>query len=197
MNLVDRTVEQFDESIRLKQLAAETLAQPIASAIELLASTLSEGHRLLICGNGGSAADAQHLAAELIGRFERERPALPAIALTTDSSILTALSNDYRFDEVFSRQVRGLGGPGDLLLAISTSGNSVNILRAIEAAHEREMGVIALTGQGGGRIATQLRESDLLLAVPHTRTARIQEVHLLILHCLCDGVDALLLGDES
>jgi len=196
MNLVDRTVEQFDESIRLKQLAAETLAQPIASAIELLASTLSEGHRLLICGNGGSAADAQHLAAELIGRFERERPALPAIALTTDSSILTALSNDYRFDEVFSRQVRGLGGPGDLLLAISTSGNSVNILRAIEAAHEREMGVIALTGQGGGRIATQLRESDLLLAVPHTRTARIQEVHLLILHCLCDGVDALLLGDE-
>ncbi|NBS96399.1 MAG: SIS domain-containing protein, partial [Betaproteobacteria bacterium] len=154
------------------------------------------GHRLLICGNGGSAADAQHLAAELIGRFERERPALPAIALTTDSSILTALSNDYRFDEVFSRQVRGLGGPGDLLLAISTSGNSVNILRAIEAAHEREMGVIALTGQGGGRIATQLRESDLLLAVPHTRTARIQEVHLLILHCLCDGVDALLLGDE-
>ncbi len=197
MNLVDRTFEQFDESIRLKQLAAETLAQPIASAIELLASTLSEGHRLLICGNGGSAADAQHLAAELIGRFERERPALPAIALTTDSSILTALSNDYRFDEVFSRQVRGLGGPGDLLLAISTSGNSVNILRAIEAAHEREMGVIALTGQGGGRIATQLRESDLLLAVPHTRTARIQEVHLLILHCLCDGVDALLLGDES
>ena len=196
MNLVDRTVEQFDESIRLKQLAAETLAQPIASAIELLASTLSEGHRLLICGNWGSAADAQHLAAELIGRFERERPALPAIALTTDSSILTALSNDYRFDEVFSRQVRGLGGPGDLLLAISTSGNSVNILRAIEAAHEREMGVIALTGQGGGRIATQLRESDLLLAVPHTRTARIQEVHLLILHCLCDGVDALLLGDE-
>jgi D-sedoheptulose 7-phosphate isomerase len=197
MNLVDRTFEQFDESIRLKQLAAETLAQPIASAIELLASSLSEGHRLLICGNGGSAADAQHLAAELIGRFERERPALPAIALTTDSSILTALSNDYRFDEVFSRQVRGLGGPGDLLLAISTSGNSVNILRAIEAAHEREMGVIALTGQGGGRIATQLRESDLLLAVPHTRTARIQEVHLLILHCLCDGVDALLLGDES
>jgi len=196
MNLVDRTVEQFDESIRLKQLAAETLAQPIASAIELLASSLSEGHRLLICGNGGSAADAQHLAAELIGRFERERPALPAIALTTDSSILTALSNDYRFDEVFARQVRGLGGPGDLLLAISTSGNSVNILRAIEAAHEREMGVIALTGQGGGRIATQLRESDLLLAVPHTRTARIQEVHLLILHCLCDGVDALLLGDE-
>jgi len=197
MNLVDRTFEQFDESIRLKQLAAETLAQPIASAIELLASSLSEGHRLLICGNGGSAADAQHLAAELIGRFERERPALPAIALTTDSSILTALSNDYRFDEVFSRQVRGLGGPGDLLLAISTSGNSVNILRAIEAAHEREMGVIALTGQGGGRIATQLGESDLLLAVPHTRTARIQEVHLLILHCLCDGVDALLLGDES
>jgi len=197
MNLVDRTFEQFDESIRLKQLAAETLAQPIARAIELLASSLSEGHRLLICGNGGSAADAQHLAAELIGRFERERPALPAIALTTDSSILTALSNDYRFDEVFSRQVRGLGGPGDLLLAISTSGNSVNILRAIEAAHEREMGVIALTGQGGGRIATQLGESDLLLAVPHTRTARIQEVHLLILHCLCDGVDALLLGDES
>lgn len=196
MNLVDRTFEQFDESIRLKQLAAETLAQPIAAAIELLASTLSEGHRLLICGNGGSAADAQHLAAELIGRFERERPALPAIALTTDSSILTAVANDYRFDEVFARQVRGLGGPGDLLLAISTSGNSVNILRAIEAAHEREMGVIALTGQGGGRIATQLRESDHLLAVPHGRTARIQEVHLLILHCLCDGVDALLLGDE-
>jgi D-sedoheptulose 7-phosphate isomerase len=195
MNLVDRTLEQFDENIRLHQRSAETLAQPIASAIERLASTLSEGHRLLICGNGGSAADAQHLAAELIGRFERERPALPAIALTTDTSILTAVGNDYQFDEIFARQVSGLGGPGDLLLAISTSGNSANVVRAIEVAHEREMDVIALTGQGGGRIATQLRESDLLLAVPHGRTARVQEIHLLILHCLCDGVDALLLGD--
>ena len=197
MDLIARIRDQFEDSARTKQAVAERLAQPIADAVELIAAALADGHRLLACGNGGSAADAQHLAAELVGRFERERPALPAIALTTDTSILTAIGNDYGYDEIFARQVRGIGTPGDLLLAISTSGNSANVVRAIETAHQREMQVIALTGRGGGRIASLLAEGDLLLDVPQTRTARIQEVHLLIIHCLCDGVDALLLGDES
>jgi D-sedoheptulose 7-phosphate isomerase len=196
MDLTDRIRQQFEESVRLKQAAMHSVVPAIAAAIEALAGALGDGHKVLICGNGGSAADAQHMAAELVGRFERERPALPAIALTTDSSILTALSNDYAFEEVFSRQVSGLGAPGDLLIAISTSGNSASVLRAVAAAHEREMHVIALTGQGGGRIAALIGVGDHLLAVPHTRTARMQEVHLLIVHCLCDGVDALLLGAD-
>jgi D-sedoheptulose 7-phosphate isomerase len=150
---------------------------------------------VLSCGNGGSAADAQHFSAEFVGRFERERPELAAIALTTDSSILTAIANDYDFTHVFSRQVRALGQPGDVLLALSTSGNSANVLAAIEAAHERDMVVIGLSGRGGGKMVQALRDTDVHICVPHERTARIQEVHLLTLHCLCDAVDTLLLGD--
>jgi D-sedoheptulose 7-phosphate isomerase len=152
---------------------------------------------VLACGNGGSAADAQHFAAEFIGRYERERPELAAIALTTDSSIITAIANDYDFNVIFSKQVRGLGSTGDVLLALSTSGNSANVLAAIEAAHERDMTVVALTGKGGGKITQALRETDVHICVPHDRTARIQEVHLLVLHCICDGVDTQLLGDQE
>ena len=158
---------------------------------------MTSGGKVLACGNGGSAADAQHFAAEFVGRFERERPELGAIALTTDSSILTAVGNDYDFNQIFSKQVRALGQAGDVLLAISTSGNSANVLAAVEAAHEREMTVVALTGRGGGRMAQALRETDVHICVPHERTARIQEVHLLTIHCLCDGVDAQLLGDQE
>jgi D-sedoheptulose 7-phosphate isomerase len=152
--------------------------------------------RILACGNGGSAADAQHFAAEMVGRFERERPELPAIALTVDSSILTAVANDYSFDQVFAKQVRALGRKGDVLLAFSTSGNSSNVVAAIDAAREREMHVVALTGKGGGRIGELLGEGDVHVCVPHDRTARIQEVHLTILHCLCDAIDRTLLGDD-
>jgi D-sedoheptulose 7-phosphate isomerase len=156
---------------------------------------VTSGGKVLACGNGGSAADAQHFAAEFVGRFERERPELGAIALTTDSSIITAIGNDYNFDVIFAKQVRALGQPGDVLLAITTSGNSANVLLAIEAAHEREMTVVAMTGKGGGKMVAALRETDVHICVPHDRTARIQEVHLLVLHCLCDGVDSQLLGD--
>jgi D-sedoheptulose 7-phosphate isomerase len=155
------------------------------------------GGKVMACGNGGSAADAQHFAAEFVGRFERERPELGAIALSTDSSIITAIANDYNFDQIFSKQVRALGQPGDVLLAISTSGNSRNVLAAIEAAHERDLIVVALTGKGGGKITQLLRETDVHICVPHDRTARIQEVHLLVLHCLCDGVDSQLLGEQE
>jgi len=155
------------------------------------------GGKVLACGNGGSAADAQHFAAEFVGRYERERPELAAIALTTDSSILTAIANDYDFTSIFSKQVRALGQPGDILLAISTSGNSANVLAAIEAAHEKDMVVIGLSGRQGGKFAQALRDTDIHICVPHERTARIQEVHLLVLHCICDAVDAQLLGDQE
>jgi D-sedoheptulose 7-phosphate isomerase len=152
---------------------------------------------VLACGNGGSAADAQHFAAEFVGRFERERPELGAIALTTDSSIITAIANDYSYEQIFSKQVRALGQSGDVLLAITTSGSSPNVLAAIQAAHERDMTVVALTGKGGGKMSQTLRETDVHICVPHDRTARIQEVHLLAIHCICDGVDAQLLGDTE
>jgi len=197
MNLVARISSHFDESVRLKQSAAEILAAPIADAVELLVAALASDRKILACGNGGSAADAQHFAAELIGRFERERPELAAIALTTDSSILTAVANDYRFDEIFAKQVRGLGQAGDVLIGISTSGNSANVIAAIESAHDRAMRVVALTGRDGGRIGQMLQAGDVHLCVPHQRTARIQEVHLLIIHCLCDGIDATLLGEQD
>lgn len=191
--LGDRARAHFVESIAVKEEALKYLPQQIAKAVVAMADCLQAGGKILACGNGGSAADAQHFAAELLGRFERERPELAAIALTTDSSILTAIANDYHFDEIFSKQVRGLGKKKDILLAISTSGNSKNVVAAIHAAHKIGMHVIALTGNGGGNIAGLLKESDIQLCAPSNRTARIQETHLVLLHGLCDGVDHLLL----
>ncbi|HUF74289.1 MAG TPA: phosphoheptose isomerase [Gammaproteobacteria bacterium] len=186
---MNRKVEQhFADSIATKQ-ASLSIAAEIGRAGELLVERLRQGRKVLSCGNGGSAADAQHFSSELLGRFEAERRSLPAIALTTDTSTLTAVANDYGFDHVFSRQVSSLGESGDLLLAISTSGNSRNVLAAIGAAHENGMAVIALTGRDGGRIAGLLRSPDVEIRVPSDRTARIQEVHLLIIHCLCDLID--------
>ena len=195
--LEERIQRQFHDSAQLKQQAAALLAEPIALAVGCVANALSNGGRVLVCGNGGSAADAQHMAAELIGRFERERPELAAIALTTDSSILTAVSNDYGFDQVFARQVRALGQPGDVLVAITTSGNSANVVEAVRAAQERDMLVVGLTGKGGGQMSALLRDVDVHLCVPHDRTARIQEMHLLMVHCICDGVDWTLMGDPE
>ncbi|MBS0544323.1 MAG: phosphoheptose isomerase [Proteobacteria bacterium] len=197
MDLIDRVSRQFEDSARTKLDAVEHLAAPIAGAVEIMTAALLNNGKILACGNGGSAADAQHFAAELVNRFEMERPPLAAVALTTDSSTLTSIANDYDFTQVFSKQVRALGQPGDVLLAISTSGNSPNVVEAITAAHEREMRVIALTGKGGGKIGEMLADGDIHLCVPSDRTARIQEVHLLVLHCLCDGIDCLLLGVED
>ena len=195
--LEQRIEQQFIDSADLKYQSAQTLSKPIAAAVGALLMCVTGGGKVMACGNGGSAADAQHFAAEFVGRFERERPELGAIALSTDSSILTAIANDYHFDQIFSKQVRALGQPGDVLLAISTSGNSRNVLAAIESAHERDLIVVALTGKGGGKIGQVLRETDVHICVPHDRTARIQEVHLLVLHCLCDGVDSQLLGQQE
>lgn len=196
MDLIHRISQQFTDSAHLKLQALEVLADPIAQAAERMVTCLMSEGKIMACGNGGSAADAQHFAAEMLNRFERDRPGLAAIALTTDSSTLTSIANDYAFEQVFSKQVRALGQPNDLLLAISTSGNSRNVVDAIHAAHDRELSVIALTGGGGGQIAETLYHSDLHLCVPSTVTARIQEVHLLTLHCLCDAIDFLLLGAE-
>ena len=195
--LEQRIEQQFIDSADLKYQAAQVLSKPIAAAVQALLACVTSGGKVLACGNCGSAADAQHFAAEFVGRFERERPELGAIALTTDSSILTAIANDYDFNQIFVKQVRALGQPGDVMLAISTSGNSANILAAIEAAHEREMTIVAMTGKGGGKIGMALRDTDVHICVPHDRTARIQEVHLLVLHCLCDGVDTQLLGEQE
>jgi D-sedoheptulose 7-phosphate isomerase len=192
-----RILAHFQESAELKKQAAAVLAQPIAAAVELMFAALSNGNKILACGNGGSAADCQHFAAELVGRFERERMPMPALALTTDSSILTAVANDYSFQEVFSKQVQAFGQAGDVLLAISTSGNSTSIVNAVNAALEREMHVVALTGKGGGELGRILTEADVHICVPHDRTARIQEVHLLTIHCLCDGIDAALFGGDA
>jgi len=195
--LEQRIQQHFIDSADLKYQAAPLLSKPIADAVQAMLACVTSGGKILACGNGGSAGDAQHFAAEFVGRYERERPGLAAIALTTDSSIITALSNDYDFNAIFSRQVRALGQAGDVLLAISTSGNSGNILAAIEAAHERDMVVIGLSGRSGGKMQRALRDTDVHICVPHERTARIQEVHILALHCLCDAVDTLLLGDSE
>jgi D-sedoheptulose 7-phosphate isomerase len=192
-----RIIAHFQESADLKLKAAQVLAQPIEQAIELMFTALSNGNKILACGNGGSAADSQHFAAELVGRFERERLPLPAIALTTDTSILTAVGNDYSYREIFSKQVQAFGQAGDVLLAFSTSGNSGNVLAAIEVAHERDMRVVALTGKSGGAIGKILTDADVHICVPHERTARIQEVHLVTLHCICDGIDVALFGDDA
>jgi|SRR5690554_3148184 len=191
----ERVLDHFRESIAIKQSSAE-LAPLIVGAARMMTQALLADGKILACGNGGSASDAQHFSGELLNRFELERPGLPAIALTTDSSTLTSIANDYEFNEVFSKQVRALGHPDDVLLAISTSGNSENVLRAIHAAHERGMKVVALTGRDGGAIAEALHAEDVELRVPAQRTCRIQEVHILIIHCLCDLIDAELLGAE-
>jgi D-sedoheptulose 7-phosphate isomerase len=192
-----RIQQQFFDSADLKYAAAEPLSKSIAEAVDAVIGCITGGGKVMACGNGGSAADAQHFAAELVGRFERERPGLAAIALTTDTSILTAIGNDYDFASIYSKQIQALGQPGDVLIAISTSGNSANVLAAIEAAHAREMTVVALTGRTGGRLRALLSDTDVLIAVPHDRTARIQEVHLLSLHCLCDAIDFQLLGEQE
>ena len=195
MDMTSHMTSHFDDAIDTFKASARELAGPLSAAVDVLFGALANNGKILACGNGGSAADAQHFIAELVGRFERDRLPLAGIALNTDTSILTAVGNDYGFDAIFERQVTALGQPGDALVAISTSGNSANILRSIEAAHEREMTVIALTGKGGGKINDLLIETDIQLCVPHDRTMRIQEVHILLLHALCDGIDALLLGD--
>ena len=196
MELTERIRGHFDASAQTKLETKEALAQPIAYAAQALVACLMNDGKILSCGNGGSAADAQHFAAELVNRFEIERPGLAAIALTTDSSVLTSIANDYDFSQIFSRQVRALGMAGDMLLAISTSGNSINVVEAIHAAHERGMGVIALIGREGGAMREILGENDIRICVDAHNTARIQEVHLLVLHCLCDAIDHLLLGTE-
>lgn len=197
MDLISRISQHFTDSAQTKLDAIEMLAAPIAGATEMMVGALINNGKILACGNGGSAADAQHFAAELVGRFEMERQGLAAIALTTDSSIMTAVANDYGYNAVFEKQVRALGQPGDILLAISTSGNSPSVIEAIRAAHDNDLHVVALTGKGGGEIGALLRDSDVHLCVPSDRTARIQEVHLLAIHCLCDGIDCLLLGVEE
>lgn len=196
MTLTSRISKHFDDSAQIKLQSKKVLAQPIAEAAQALVTCLLNDGKVLICGNGGSAADSQHFAAELVNRFEVERPGLPAIALTTDSSVLTSIANDYDYKLIFSKQVRALGMAGDVLIAISTSGNSVNVMEAIHAAHDRGMIVIALTGRDGGTIAPLLNPGDFHLCVQTQSTARIQEVHLLVLHCLCDVIDHLLLGGE-
>lgn len=197
MDLVARISKHFTDSVQTKQKSGELLSAPIAQAAETMVKCLLANGKILACGNGGSAADSQHFAAELLGRFERERPGLAAIALTTDTSTLTAIANDYDYEQVFSKQVQALGQAGDVLLAISTSGDSKNVVAAIHAAHERDMQVVALTGKSGGKIAGLLAREDVHICVPSNTTSRIQEVHLLTLHCLCDGIDTLLLGAES
>ena len=195
--LEQRIQQQFFDSADLKYAAAELLSRPIADAVNALVGCITAGGKVLACGNGGSAADAQHFAAEFVGRFERERPGLAAVALTTDTSILTAVANDYDFEAVFAKQVQALGAPGDVLLAMTTSGNSPNVLAAIAAARAKEMTVIALTGNTGGKVREKLTDTGVHICVPHERTARIQEVHLLVLHCLCDAVDLQLLGEQD
>lgn len=195
MDTVTRVAELFSDSIEIKQRAAEVLCPVVAEVAEALIKCLVEGHKLLVCGNGGSAADAQHFAAEMLNRFEAERPGLPAIALTTDSSTLTSIANDYQFSDVFARQVRALGQSGDVILCITTSGRSANIVSAIEAAHDRDMPVVLLSGRDGGAAAVALAQGDLEIRVPSDSTARTQEVHILVLHCLCDLIDRSLLGE--
>jgi len=197
MDLAAKLTAHFEDNMAATQRSMQTLSAPLLGAIDLCFSCVTSNAKMLACGNGGSAADAQHFIAELVGRFERDRLPLAGVALNTDTSILTAVGNDYGFDQVFARQIMALGQPGDVLVAISTSGNSANVQLAIEAAHAREMKVIALTGKGGGTIGNLLLPDDIHLCVPHERTMRIQEVHILLLHLLCDGIDTLLLGDPA
>ncbi|SFX02796.1 phosphoheptose isomerase [Marinospirillum alkaliphilum] len=194
MSFTERIVQHFHNSIDTKVQASQVLPPLIEQASRMMVETLLNEGKILSCGNGGSAGDAQHFSSEMLNRFERERPSLPAMALTTDTSTLTSIANDYSYNEIFSKQIRALGQPGDILLAISTSGNSANIIQAIQAAHERDMKVVALTGKDGGNMAALLTQEDCEIRVPAKVTARIQEVHLLVIHCLCDLIDEQLFG---
>lgn len=194
MDAETRVRAHFTESMATKQAAMDELCPNICAAGRLMSEALLDDAKILSCGNGGSAGDSQHFSSELLNRFEMERPGLPAVALTTDTSTLTSIANDYSYEDIFAKQVRALGRTNDVLLAISTSGNSENVCRAIVAAHERRMHVVALTGRDGGRMAALLQEDDVEIRVPASRTARIQEVHLLVIHCLCDLIDTTLLG---
>ena len=196
MDSIKRIAQHFEASAQLKLSTAHVLAPVIADAAQLMVNCLLADGKILVCGNGGSAADAQHFSAELLNRFEMERPGLACVALTTDSSTLTSIANDYAFEQIFSKQVRALGRKGDVLLAISTSGNSLNVIEAIHAAHERNVHVVALTGRNGGKIGQLMTKQDVHICVGSDITARIQEVHLLTLHCLCDAIDCSLLGVE-
>lgn len=197
MDMQHRIRQLFTDSIETKTRAMDVLGPSIEQASQLMVNCLLNEGKILTCGNGGSAGDAQHFSSELLNRFERERPSLPAFALTTDSSTITSIANDYSYDEVFSKQIRALGQPGDVLLAISTSGNSGNVLQAIQAAHDRDMLVVALSGRDGGAMASLLLPEDAEIRVPARSTARIQEVHLLAIHCLCDLIDRQLFGSEE
>lgn len=196
MELTQRIEQHFIDSIEAKQIALAILSPLLNEAAQRMVQTLISDGKLLICGNGGSAADAQHFAGEMLGRFEIERPGLAAVALTTDTSALTAIANDYEYDLVFAKQVYALGRAGDLLVAITTSGNSANIISAIHAAHDRQMQVIALTGCDGGEVSGILSGDDIHLCVANSRTCRIQEVHITMIHALCDAIDFILLGGE-
>ncbi len=193
-NIIDRIRLNFTESIQTKINAADGIINIIAEASEEMVQALLEGHKVLSCGNGGSACDAMHFSGEMLNRFKHERPGLPAIALSADISTLTSIANDYHFSDVFAKQIRALGQPGDVLLAITTSGNSANIVNAIKAAHDKHMVVIALSGHDGGKIVEHLQEKDIEIRVPAYDTARIQETHLLIIHCICDIIDFRLFG---
>ncbi|AJD47372.1 phosphoheptose isomerase [Isoalcanivorax pacificus W11-5] len=193
---VERIRQMFVDSIETKVQAAEVLPEVIEAAGQRMVESLLNGGKILTCGNGGSAGDAQHFSSELLNRFERERPALPAVALTTDSSTVTSIANDYSYNEIFSKQIRALGNAGDVLLAISTSGNSANVIQAVQAAHDRDMTVVALTGREGGEMANLYSAGDVEIRVPAKVTARIQEVHLLVIHALCDYIDQQLFGGE-
>ena len=197
MELADRIGQHFQDSIAVKQQSLEVLIEPIHRAGEAMVNSLLNNGKILSCGNGGSAGDAQHFSAELLNRFEKERPGLPAMALTTDSSTLTAIANDYSYEEIFSKQVSALGQASDALLAISTSGNSANVAAAMKAAQEHEMLTVVLSGNDGGTMASLLGEQDIEIRVPSKRTARIQEVHLVIIHCLCDFIDTQLFGGDE
>lgn len=196
MNISERVTNIFTSHIEIAQAAMNDISADVVDAAIIMTNALLADHKILTCGNGGSASDAQHFSSELLNRFERERPGLPAIALTTDSSTITSISNDYTFDDIFSKQVSALGQQGDVLLAISTSGNSANILRAVMAAHQRQMRCVVLSGNTGGDLVGILEDDDIFLSVPAKSTARIQEIHIIVIHCLCDLIDTQLLGPE-